>query len=193
MESGPAGDEADLLRAHGAGDARAFERLYDRYDRPCFRYIRRMLGASHASAAEDLHQEVWLSVSRHAAAFDPRKATFAPWLFAIARNKVWDYFRKQQRVVAISGLDDLAMTVPDPGSTPLDEVETRELALTVVAAVEMLPLAQRETFVLFADAGLSLEEVADATHVGVETAKSRLRYARAALRQAISDERRAHG
>ena len=70
------------------------------------------------------------------------------------------------------------MSVADPGSTPLEQVETRELALTLVTAVEFLPLAQRETFVLFTDAGLTLEEVAHATNVGVETAKSRLRYAR---------------
>ena len=70
-------DDADLLRAHSAGDAHAFARLYDRYDRPCFQFIRRTLGSAHADAAEDLHQETWLAVSNNAAAFDARKASFA--------------------------------------------------------------------------------------------------------------------
>ena len=52
MEPEPA-DDADLLRAHGAGDPHAFARLYDRYDRPCFQFIRRLLGPAHADAAED--------------------------------------------------------------------------------------------------------------------------------------------
>ena len=191
MEPDPA-DEADLLRAHAAGDAQAFARLYDRYDRPCFQFIRRTLGSAHADAAEDLHQETWISISKNAAAFDPAKASFPAWLFTIARHKVWDYFRRQKVAVLGSAQDDAAMRVPDPGPTPQAQVESRELAQRLVAAVEALPLAQRGVFVMFAQAGLSLEEIAKATGVGVETAKSRLRYARATLRQTLAGERSAH-
>ena len=185
-------DDAELLRAHLAGDPHAFARLYDRYDRPCFRFIRRMLGAAHGEAAEDLHQDTWISISKSAAAFDPDKASFPAWLFTIARHKVWDHFRRQKVAVLASSQDDGAMMVPDPGPTPLEQVQSRELALKLIAAVEALPLAQRETFVLFAHAGLSLEETAHATGVPIETAKSRLRYARATLRTALAGERSAH-
>ena len=191
MEPDPA-DDADLLRAFGAGDPQAFARLYDRYDRPCFQFIRRTLGGAHAEAAEDLHQETWMSISRNAASFDPDKASFPAWLFTIARHKVWDHFRRQKVAVLAFARDDAAMMVPDPGPTPQAQVESRQLAERLVAAVEALPLAQRGAFVMFAQAGLSLEEIADATGVGVETAKSRLRYARAALRQALAGERSAH-
>ena len=191
MEPDPA-DDADLLRAYGAGDPQAFARLYDRYDRPCFQFIRRTLGGAHAEAAEDLHLETWMSISRNAASFDPDKASFPAWLFTIARHKVWDHFRRQKVAVLAVARDDAAMMVPDPGPTPQAQVESRQLAERLVAAVEALPLAQRGAFVMFAQAGLSLEEIADATGVGVETAKSRLRYARAALRQALAGERSAH-
>ena len=190
MEPDPA-DDADLLRAHGAGDPHAFARLYDRYDRPCHRFIRRTL-AAHADAADDLHQETWLSVSKNAASFDPRKASFPAWLFAIARNKVWDHLRRQKVAILAAAEDDAVTAVPDPGPSPLDQATSRELAQRIVEAVEALPLAQRETFVMFAHAGLSLEDVAAATGVPVETAKSRLRYARNTLRQALADERPAH-
>lgn len=185
-------DDADLLRAHIAGDPRAFARLYDRYDRPCFQFIRRTLGAAHADAAEDVHQETWISVSNNAATFDPGKARFTAWLFTIARHKVWDHFRRRKVAMLASAGDDAAMRVPDPGPSPLERVESRELARKLVSAVEALPLAQRETFVLFAQAGLSLDEIAQATGAAVETAKSRLRYARATLRQALAGERSAH-
>ena len=191
MEAKPA-DDADLLRAHGAGDPHAFARLYDRYDRPCFQFIRRTLGAAHLDAAEDLHQETWLSVARGAAAFDPRKASFPAWLFTIARHKVWDHFRRQKVAVLAQAYDEAATMIPDPGPTPLAEIQSRQLAQRLVAAVEALPLTQRETFVMFAHAGLTLEEVAMATDVPLETAKSRLRYARVTLRQALADERTAH-
>jgi RNA polymerase sigma-70 factor (ECF subfamily) len=196
MEPDPAKD-AELLRAHGAGDSGAFARLYDRHDRPCFQFIRRTLGGAHADAAEDLHQDTWIAVSRNARAFDPRKASFRAWLFTIARRKVWDHFRRLKVAVLAASGDDLdgedrAMRVPDPGPDPLEQVESRERAEQLIAAVEALPLAQRETFVLFAHAGLSLEEVAQATGAPLETAKSRLRYARATLRRALAGERPAH-
>ena len=188
-----AADDADLLRAHGAGDPHAFARLYDRYDRPCFRFIRRLLGAAHGDAAEDLHQETWIAVSKNAAAFDAGKASFAAWLFTIARHKTWDHFRRQKVAVLASAQDDAAMMlVPDPGQTPLEQVQSREVAQEIVAAVEALPLEQRGAFVMFAQAGLSLEEIAQVTGVTVETAKSRLRYVRAKLRQSLAGERSAH-
>ncbi len=185
-------DDAQLLRAHGAGDRQAFARLYDRYDRPCFQFIRRMLGSAHADAADDLHQETWLAVSRNAASFDPAKASFRAWLYTIARNKVWDHFRKQKIAVIAAAADDAAELVPDPDPTPFDNLVTRELAERLAAAVEALPLEQRGAFLMSANGGLSLEEIARATGVAMETAKSRLRYARARLRAALAGERSIH-
>jgi RNA polymerase sigma-70 factor (ECF subfamily) len=192
MEPDPA-DDAELLRAHGAGDAHAFARLYDRYDRPCFRFIRRLLGSAHADAAEDLHQETWIAISRNAAAFDPARASFSAWLFTVARHKVFDHFRKLKVAVLAGPGDDAALgLIADPGASPLQQVESRELAQRIVTAVEALPLEQRAAFIMFAHAGLSLEEIALATGVAFETAKSRLRYARAKLRQVFAGERSVH-
>jgi RNA polymerase sigma-70 factor (ECF subfamily) len=184
-------DDAELLSAHIAGDARAFARLYDRYDRPCFQFIRRLLGSAHADAAEDLHQETWIAISRNAAAFDPAKASFKAWLFTVARHKVFDHFRRM-KVAVVAGDDAALLLVRDPGASPLDAVESHDLAQRIIAAVEALPLEQRGALIMFAHAGLSLEEVAHATGVAVETAKSRLRYARAKLRQVFAGERSVH-
>ena len=192
MEPDPA-DDAELLSAHGAGDPHAFARLYDRYDRPCFRFIRRLLGSAHADAAEDLHQETWIAISRNAAAFDPAKASFSAWLFTVARHKVFDHFRRLKVAVLAGAGDDAALRlIPDPAASPLDEVESRDLAQRIITAVEALPLEQRGALILFAHAGLSLEEISQVTGVAVETAKSRLRYARAKLRQVFAGERSVH-
>ena len=185
-------DDAELLRAHSRGDLQAFARLYDRYDRSCFQFVRRMLGAGHAAMAEDVHQEVWIAISKSTHEFDAGRGTFAAWLFTIARRKVLDHFRRQKVVPLRTDFDDDVLMVADPGPTPLDRVTSRELAERLVCAVEALPLEQRGTFILFADAGLSLEEVAQATGVAVETAKSRLRYARAKLKLALAGERTDH-
>ena len=182
-------EDAALLRAHVAGDAHAFARLYDRYDPACFLFIRRLLGAAHSDAAEDLHQETWVAVARSAAAFDQARSSFAAWLFTIARNKTFDHFRRQKVAQLGQAPEGAAWHIPDPGPSPLEQVQSRELAQEIVGAVEALPLEQRCAFVMFAHAGLSLEEIAEATGASLETAKSRLRYARAKLRQSLAGER----
>lgn len=194
-QSGAEDDDGVLLRAHAAGDPHAFARLYDRHDRAVLVFIRRLLGPALADAAEDLHQEVWIAVSRNAGAFDPSRARFAAWLFTIARRKTFDHFRRRKVAVMAGPADppfeDAALEVADPMATPLEQVQSRETALRIVAAVEALPLEQRGVFVMFADGGLSLDEIAQATGVSVETAKSRLRYARAKLRESLAGMRAA--
>lgn len=189
-------EDAELLRAHGAGDSTAFARLYDRHDRACFRFIRRLLGAAHGDAAEDLHQETWMAVSKGAGSFDPAKASFAAWLFTIARHKTFDHFRRQKVTALASAHDqdlhEAAMMVAEPGPDAFEQVQSRETALEIVAAVEALPLEQRGAFILFAEGGLSLDEIAQVTGVAQETAKSRLRYARAKLREMLAGQRTAH-
>ena len=72
--SAPQTDE-DLLAAYAAGDARAFGELYERHERPLYRYFLRQ-GAATA-LADDLLQETWMAVIRNAARFEPR-AKFRP-------------------------------------------------------------------------------------------------------------------
>ena len=187
-------DAAELLLAFLAGDAAAFERLYDAHDRSSFDFIRRCLAGADEATAQDLHQEVWLSVARSARSFDAGKARFVTWLFTIARNKVMDHFRRARSGLPLAdgpaAFDDeedpprAALAVHD--LSPERVALNRELAQTLVREVQALPFAQRETFVLFAHQELSLQEVADITGVGLETAKTRLRYARTALRQRLA-------
>ena len=193
-QSGAEEDDAALLRAHAAGDPNAFARLYDRHDRAVFVFLRRLLGPP-PETAEDLCQETWIAVSKNAASFDPARARFAAWLFTIARNKTFDHFRRQKAALLTvpgdASFEDAALEIADPILNPLEQVQSRETALRIVAAVEALPLEQRGVFVMFADGGLSLEEIAQATGVNLETAKSRLRYARAKLRESLAGERTA--
>jgi RNA polymerase sigma-70 factor (ECF subfamily) len=190
--------DPDLLRRHEQGDTAAFERLYDRHERRCLDFVRRMLAGADDATAEDLHQEIWIAVARAASSYDPTQARFVTWLYTIARNKVMDHFRKSTGVVRLAGdLGEAAEAALDETPAPLTVdperiAHDRQLASALVREVQALPLAQRETFVLFAHQELSLEEVAQITHVGLETAKSRLRYARQTLRTRLAPWRTGH-
>jgi RNA polymerase sigma-70 factor (ECF subfamily) len=187
MSAAPSDEE--LLAAYAAGDARAFGELYERHERPVFRYFLRQ--GAVPSLAEDLLQETWMAVIRNAERFEPR-AKFTTWLYTVARSKLIDQWRGKDDTVS---LDDAAN---DPDSAPHEiaagdadrpdvQVLSRAHARAFVEAVEALPPAQREAFLLQAEGGLSLEEIAAVTQTGHETVKSRLRYAMAKLRDAMGD------
>ena len=82
----------------------------------------------------------------------------------------------------------LADTLAAPsGFGPVRRIESRQQARQLLAALEQLPAAQRDSFLLQAEGEMSVAEIAAATGVGIETVRSRLRYARAALRRALED------
>ena len=79
------------------------------------------------------------------------------------------------------------MQTPTPSSGPEILLDRAETARRIVAEIEALPAAQREAFLLAAEGGLSVEEIAGATGTVYETAKSRLRYAYTRLRSGLRD------
>ncbi len=197
----PAADSDEfLMHAFAGGDAAAFTRLYDRHERATWRFIRHRLGAQHEGAADDVLQETWISVARAAPRYVPT-ARFTTWLFTVARNRVIDHQRAQAnampsidaplfRAGSDAGEDDgerwADRVAADAGDGPLARIESRQQAEAFLQALAQLPESQREAFVLQAEGGLSIDEVASATGVGAETAKTRLRYAKARLRTLLA-------
>ena len=183
-------DESLMLRYAG-GDIGAFDVLYARHELGVWRYVFRSVRVQ--AVADDLLQDVWFSVARSAPTYTV-SARFKTWLFTMAHNRVVDHFRTAKQHVSIDaqGDDDEGQSLgdtlaADSGFGPVRRLESSEQAAALIAAVERLPLEQREAFLLQAEAGLSVEGIAEATGVSFETAKSRLRYARNSLRQQLQE------
>ncbi len=178
------------MAAYLAGDAAAFAVLYDRHERAVFRYLLRAV--RDAAQAEDLLQDVWLAVVRHAPQFEAR-ARFSTWLFAIARNKLIDHWRSRNETVSLDDEAEMAhedgvAAIPAPESTRPDvRAMTQAQARAFMTAVGNLPPVQREAFVLHMESGMTLSQIAALTDVGAETVKSRVRYALARLREHLSE------
>jgi RNA polymerase sigma factor (sigma-70 family) len=182
--------DEDLMLRFGRGDATAFEALYRRHESRVFRYLRRNL--RNEAGANDLMQEVWFAVARSAASYQPT-AKFTTWLFTIAHNRMIDMIRASHRLQSLEAgdasdpdgatlLDHLAV---DSKLEPPAEVQSQDEAAALLSAVAQLPPEQRAAFLLQAEGELSVEEIAVATGSNFETVKSRLRYARAKLRQVL--------
>jgi RNA polymerase sigma-70 factor (ECF subfamily) len=85
--------ETGLARRAAAGEEAAFEELVGRYSRPILDYCRRLVG--HATAAEDLAQEVFVKFYLALSSFDPSRAV-SPFLYRIAHNHCMDWLRKKK-------------------------------------------------------------------------------------------------
>lgn len=176
-------DEA-LMRAYAAGNARAFEALYDRHERALWRFVLRSV--RDAAVADDVAQEIWLVVTRSADTYQA-SAKFRTWLFTMARNRIIDLSRTRKNVQSIDeetedGESHFSELAADSRLGPVRQLESKQSAKALIDAIEALPADQREAFLLQAEAEMSVEEIAAATEVSFETAKSRLRYARNKLR-----------
>lgn len=183
--------DEDLMLAYAAGDARAFDALYARHKGGVYRYLLRHCG--HAGITDELFQDIWMNVVRARLSYAPA-AKFTTWLYRIAHNRLIDHWRASSNVEYVTAAPD-----DSDGDDPLDAVpgarndepeiraSARQIGERLHAALLALPPAQREVFLLHQEGGLELSEIAALTDAGVETVKSRLRYALAKLRAELGD------
>jgi RNA polymerase sigma-70 factor (ECF subfamily) len=181
-----ASDEA-LMIAYRDGDAGAFERLYRRHRGGLFRFLLRQCGG--AAVAEELFQDVWMNLIRARQRYVPQ-ARFATYLYHVAHNRLIDHFRRNvHRPSAPEREDDevdpVELIAADPREAPEAQLQTKARIERFSYLLSELPSVQREAFVMHEEGGLSIEEIAQATGVNPETAKSRLRYAVAKLRRGL--------
>jgi RNA polymerase sigma factor (sigma-70 family) len=189
MELSAPTDEA-LMSRFAQGDSAAFEQLYERHELPVWRFIFR--SCRNRATADDLMQEVWFAVAREAHRYRTG-ARFTTWLYTIARNRVIDSHRTARHHASLDeAVDDdgapLIEQLADPAArSPLQDLERAQIDRAILQAVDQLPPEQREAFLLQAEVGLSVEEIAEVAATNFETTKSRLRYARTKLRQLLQD------
>ncbi len=180
-----AADE-ELMLAYRDGNGGAFDALYARHRGPLFRYVLR--GVKARALAEELYQEIWMRVIEARHRYTP-KARFTTWLYTIAHNRLVDHWRhKELALAAPAGDEDEA---PEHGSTlgdPARLADARAALARLAAAIEDLPRAQREAFLLHEEAGLTAAEIAAVTDSETEAVKSRLRYAFQKLKAAVGDD-----
>lgn len=173
-----------LMLQYRDGDAGAFETLYRRHKGGLYRYLLRQ--CRDPAGAAEMFQDVWMNLIRAHARYEP-SARFATYLYRLAHNRLVDHYRKSAHAELALDETDCEEPAAPRHDEPHAHFERRSLAAHLLAAVEALPDAQREAFVLQHEGGLSIEEIAAATGVNRETAKSRLRYALQKLRASMSE------
>ena len=186
--------ESELLEKLKANDADAFDRFVDSYSGDVFSLLYRL--TENADDAAELTQETFLNAFRSIGRFRGESG-LKTWLFRIAVNESRNRFRwwkrrKRERTISLDAvIGDSEMTlsdvIADRGSSPEDEVLSRERRAALNSALLDLPISFREAVVLVDIEGLSYEETALALDVGIGTVKSRISRGREELRRRLRD------
>ncbi len=160
------------------GEQKAFDVLYRRYEARLYGYILRLV--SEPALAEDLFQDVFLTVLKDRNFKTEGESRFGAWLFTVARNRCLTHLRNQNRQ------QEKLQQLPDspPSQDPGAKLEQRQLLRTAMAN---LSLPQQDALLLKEVGGLTYQEIAQLQAVPEGTAKSRLHFALKTLRRLLKE------
>jgi RNA polymerase sigma-70 factor (ECF subfamily) len=177
-----------LMARVGAGDHAAFRALVERHQDAVVGTVAKMLG--NPSDAEDIAQQVFIRVWRHAAQYRP-DAKFTTYLFTIARNLVFNETRRRSRRKEVSADEreesSHLQVAADESTNPDSEMLRAELQQAVDRAINALPEVQRMAVVLRRYEQMPYEQIAGVLKLSLPAVKSLLFRARTTLREALRD------
>jgi RNA polymerase sigma-70 factor, ECF subfamily len=186
MVEGPS--DAELVRRLRDADGTALSQLYQRFGRPCYSLARRI--CADEGLAEDVVQEVFLTLWRDPTRFDPSRGSFATWLLTLIHHKAVDAVRREstirRRMVAAPEAGEDWSPTPVPGAD--QAAMARVAAGQVRAALHRLPVEQRQVLALAYFGGHTQREIAVLTGVPLGTVKSRMFTAVQRLRTLLTDQ-----
>jgi RNA polymerase sigma-70 factor (ECF subfamily) len=182
MTEPPDEEDKHLMIALAGGNDPALNVLIRRWAPRLTSYLERLTG-SHACAC-DLVQETFVRVYKYRHRYRPAHK-FSTWLFTIAGNLARNQARWQKRhPLTLMAPEDLHQASPhSEAPSPADNLEARERAEAVRAAVLKLPPEQRETLILATYEGLSHAEIAEIMETTAKVVEMRLYRARHSLRE----------
>ena len=177
--------ELALVARLRQGDADAFDEVYAAFNTRLFTFLLRL--SRHRDVAEDLLEETWLRLVKHARRLRP-DTRLGPWLFTVARNLYVSFNRS--RLFEDSATASLIAIWPfsHEQPSPFEAAAASELERRIERALAALPSASREVLLLVAAAGLSHSDAADVCGITPEALRQRLHRARDALTSALERE-----
>ena len=174
--------DEDLLKRSAKGDEEAFTVLYRRHADVLYRFAFRMTGSSWG--AEEIVQDVFMTLVREPGKYDPERGTLPAFLFGITRNKIMKHNERLPREISLVERQEDGsgggLTLRD-SFTPAMWAEQRERLEKVRAAVMELPIEFRETVVLCELEEMTYDQAARMLDCPIGTIRSRLHRGRALL------------
>jgi RNA polymerase sigma factor (sigma-70 family) len=177
--------DGQLVELVAQQDAGALEALYGRYGGAAYSLARRIL--TEETLAQDVVQEVFLSLWRDARRFDAGRGTVATYLLSMTHHRAVDVVRREENLRRWRTSDEGLELAPDPKARVEDEVEASERRAEVRAALKDLPDPQRQALLLAYFGGYTQREVAALVGVPLGTVKTRMAAGMRKMKEALSD------
>jgi RNA polymerase sigma factor (sigma-70 family) len=165
-------DDRALVARVTEGDGGALEALYGRYGRACFSLARRIL--ADEQFAQDVVQEVFLTVWRDAHRFDASRGGFSTWLLSMTHHKAVDAVRREENLRKRRTTAEILEDREVDGPQVHDAVWSTLRRERVREAMQTLPEPQREALVLAYFGGYTQREIAGITDTPLGTVKTRM-------------------
>ena len=165
-----------------AGDASAWHTLFKRYQLPLYVYVFELVRDEQTSL--DVVQETFINAVHHIGSLRD-DVKFGSWLFGIAHQKCIQQWRRDHRQNAV--LAEIEETPAEPDRDPRELLIRAEQEAGFMKLLNQLPLPQRSVLLLHFVEDFSLEEIAAITGASVGTVKSRMHYAKRALRRLLEE------
>ena len=189
LEIGGGLTDEELVVSVRAGDTGSLGQLVARWERPLYRFVFRML--PRPEDAQEICQETFLRVLKKAHRFR-EGSRFSTWMYQIALNLCRDRMRKRRRWSRVMDesreIDeriDAATGSAAVDGDPSAGIERRERSAAVLAALERIPVEQREVLVMKEFEGLKFREIAEILDCPESTVKSRMYYGLNGLRTVL--------
>lgn len=185
--------DEELMAKYQAGDSKAMEILFARFQKPLYNFFYRMVG--RRETAEDLVQETFIKLCRFGNSFRGSDAKFTTWLYSVAGNQCRDHLRYSVRRPE-TPIEDYEATLsedgydgtPPQGDSPVEEHVIRmEIGETLKAAIDSLPEKERVAVTLREYQGLEYKEIAEVLGCPIGSVKVLIFRARQRLRERLKD------
>ena len=173
---------AGLLARTALGDRKAFEALYAATSGQLFAVSLRIV--REHGLAEEVLQDAFVSIWRHAADYARAKSAPLTWMSAIVRNRSLDVVRRTREEPDVD--DQLAALLVDESAAPARDVEARAAAHSLQGCLAELDAEQRQSIVLAFFHGLSHSELAAHLHKPLGTVKTHVRRGLMRLRDCLA-------
>jgi len=185
--------DREVVALAKAGKEAAYRELLNRYERPVFSLIYRMV--RDRALAEDLAQETFIKVLNALDSYRP-EFKFSSWIFKIANNAAIDQLRKRElNTLSLDGapgartaeeVEATALQAVDHTESPLAELESRELGSEIEQAIGKLRPEYRTAILLRHVEGRAYEEIAEVMDLPLGTVKTYIHRARLELREYLA-------
>lgn len=172
-------DEEQKIQDVLTGKTESFRWIVERYQGPVFQMVVNLIG--DRGAAEDITQEVFVTVYEKLSTHDPMRSRFSTWLFVIARNKSINHLRRQRLVNKTPAYSQVSTRDPSEGLCQ------EEILQQLDTILNRLPTRQKRVFVMAEFENLPYDQIAQIECISLGTVRTRLHRAKKKIQKALEE------